>query len=567
MSGKGGDGYHRLAGYVLNVAQQHRRADPARWTRLNAYILDTERAGEKVAWERVTNCLGDDPGWAVKEILATQARNRRGRANHSYHLVVSFRAGEQPTRAQFEDIEDRLCGALGYEEHQRVSAVHQNTDNWHLHIAINRVHPRTFLINNPFYDYYRVESACVELEIRHGLTREPHRTEPRGRADNAKIKGRASDFEAHQGRPSFLRWVRETAVPMLVAARDDARSWQGLHDAAARFDLEIKPYGHGLVIGHRSLRRFYLKASSVDRGLSFRALTDTLGPFEPPDEVRPAPPITSYATPAPSGPLYEAFKEARISAIAARTSALAKLHEQHPDNPGRHAPYDRDRFRDEPLTRVAAPLQAQVSQDLAHGTRHDRAETARRATYERRLVRAQHPIPTWPGYLETEALNGNEAALAALRDRVLRRARSEGPRLEADDAGDRRHIIYVHLRPKVRRDGRVIYRTPDGGVVSDEAQSICITDLTPGAVPLALWLALDRFGQRPLRVIGMEDFRAQVAALAGSKGLNVRFSDESLERQRASAQRARNSDADRENGHAHSLHRASAITVWRGDGR
>ncbi len=57
--------------------------------------------------------------------------------------MVSFREGERPTREQLADIEDRLCGALGFAEHQRVSAVHQNTDNWHMHIAINKVHPRT----------------------------------------------------------------------------------------------------------------------------------------------------------------------------------------------------------------------------------------------------------------------------------------------------------------------------------------------------------------------------------------------------------------------------------------
>jgi len=271
----------------------------------------------------------------------------------------------------------------------------------------------------------------------------------------------------------------------------------------------------------------------------------------------------SYATPAPSGPLYEAFKEARISAVAARTAALATLHEQQPDDGGQRTPYDRAGFRDERLTEVEGPL----TRDLANQPRRERPETARREAYERRLVRAQHPIPTWQGYLETEASNGNEAALAALRDRVLRRAQSEGPRLEAEDTGESHHIIYVHLRPRVRRDGRVIYRTPDGGVVADEAQSICITGLTPDAVPLALSLALDRFGQHPLRVSGTEDFRAQVAALAGSKGVNVRFFDQSLERQRASAERARNTETDRKPGHAHSLSRASAITVWRGDGR
>jgi hypothetical protein len=95
-----------------------------------------------LAEPRATNCHTDDPGWVVKEILATQARNTRSLGEKSYHLVVSFPEGEKPTREQIEDIEDRLCAALGFEEHQRVSAVHQNTDNWHFRIAINKVHRR-----------------------------------------------------------------------------------------------------------------------------------------------------------------------------------------------------------------------------------------------------------------------------------------------------------------------------------------------------------------------------------------------------------------------------------------
>jgi hypothetical protein len=68
LSPNGGSGYQRLSGNVLNVSQEHRiTTDPASWTRLGAYILDTSHAGEKVAWARATNCGSEDPGWAVKD--------------------------------------------------------------------------------------------------------------------------------------------------------------------------------------------------------------------------------------------------------------------------------------------------------------------------------------------------------------------------------------------------------------------------------------------------------------------------------------------------------------------
>ena len=197
MSPKGGSGFERLGAYVLNAKG---RADPAEWTRLNAYILDAGHDGEKVAWARVSNCQSDDPGWAVKEIVATQARNTSSRSDKSYHLVVSFPEGERPTRTQMEAIEDRLCAAIGFAEHQRVSAVHQNTDNWHLHVAISKVHPQTLRSLEPFRDHFRLQQACAELEIEFGLKREPHTTGPeKGREAGCKVRGRAADFEAQQG--------------------------------------------------------------------------------------------------------------------------------------------------------------------------------------------------------------------------------------------------------------------------------------------------------------------------------------------------------------------------------
>ncbi len=46
---------------------------------------------------------------------------------------------------------------MGYADHQRVSAVHYDTDNVHIHIAINKIHPQiptTFIplqrLQNPF---------------------------------------------------------------------------------------------------------------------------------------------------------------------------------------------------------------------------------------------------------------------------------------------------------------------------------------------------------------------------------------------------------------------------------
>ena len=118
---------------------------------------------------------------------------------------------------------------------------------------------------------------------------------------------------------------------------------------------------------------------------------------------------------------------------------------------------------------------------------------------------------------------------------MQRRTQMEAQLLQAQDAGEARHIVYQHLRPTVRRDGRVIYRVADGGVVSDDARTVRVSQVTAGAAFLALSLAADRFGHRPLVVQGTSEFRTQVAILAGVERLNVTFADGALERQRVSA--------------------------------
>jgi hypothetical protein len=169
--------------------------DPVDW-KLGDYILDRDNAGEKVVSHRISDCLSDEQGWAVKKCMALAARNKRATKDKSYHLV--FPEGERPTDEQMVDIEDTLVAAIGFEGHKRISAVHQNTDNWHLHVAIVTVHPETLRNLTPYYDQYRLAEACVALEIKHDLTRTNH-----GHSPERSLNGH--EMEVHAGRISFCQ--------------------------------------------------------------------------------------------------------------------------------------------------------------------------------------------------------------------------------------------------------------------------------------------------------------------------------------------------------------------------
>lgn len=313
--------------------------DPTSWERTADYILDSANGtteGEKVGSYRVTNCGMDDPADAAILIQTTQAANTRSKAEKTYHFVYSFPPGEQPDLETLHAIEDELCAAIGLDEHQRVSAVHIDTDNLHVHVAINKVHPTGLQNIEPYYDQFRLMEACERLEVKHGLQRTFHGLEAKQRYQNRDIEllpakapeQRDSLFRKHLRNAydlsiseppeaktlNGLRKLSDTrlqrqsvdkAEPVRIgakvasveaqsgietltgyAARElapamrGATSWQELHDAAAEHGPEVRQRGAGLVIGEPDLG-IWAKASNVGRDLSMKALTDRLGPFQP----------------------------------------------------------------------------------------------------------------------------------------------------------------------------------------------------------------------------------------------------------------------------------------------
>jgi hypothetical protein len=224
------------------------------------------------------------------------------------------------------------------------------------------------------------------------------------------------------------------------------------------------------------------------------------------------------------------------AAAAAREAAAAALQT-------RYLAYRRElrdwyarRFRQERLSGLTGVLRYQSFRHLIAERKRDRVEGLFREAAERRQLKEKHPVPSWAVWLEAEAAHGNTAALAALRRRRAnqpRRGLIGMPSVEPSDAGHDRPVIHPELWPAVRRDGRVVYRTDDGGIVADEARHVRINEVSLGATRLALALAGARFGHRLLVVRGTATFRHQVATLAGHEALEVAFADPTLERQRA----------------------------------
>ncbi|HBT4693486.1 TPA: relaxase/mobilization nuclease domain-containing protein [Klebsiella pneumoniae] len=570
--------------------------DPTSWERTADYILDSANGtteGEKVASYRVTNCGTDDPADAAILIQATQAANTRSKAEKTYHFVYSFPPGEQPDLETLHAIEDELCAAIGLDEHQRVSAVHIDTDNLHVHVAINKVHPTGLQNIEPYYDQFRLMEACERLEVEHGLQRTFHGLEAKQRHQNRDIEllpakapeQRDSLFREHLrnayglsiSKPpeaktlNGLRKLSDTrlqrqsadkAEPVRIgakvasveaqsgietltgyAARElapamrQATSWQELHDAAAEHGLEVRQRGAGLVIGEPD-SGIWAKASNVGRDLSMKALTDRLGPFQPSERQAEAKANRKRYEPRPRRPdnpttvgLFNQYQRERQAAILARRQGLDQIKRE---SAAFNAQVKQWSQTERMLLKVAGKG---PTKRLMYGTIKQQADASRQknrqsADARRQALFKQTTMPTWADWLTQQAERGNAEALAVLRDREERTRRWNGELLTADRADKAKAVVLDKLKPKARKDGTMAYSTIDGGMVIDRKTHVQAQKATTGAALVALELASKRFEGQALIVEGTDEFRLEVAQLAGMHGLKVTFTDPAMERMR-----------------------------------
>ncbi len=274
---------------------------------LALYIAEARDGGEKLEDFWIGNCGAgdglDDLPAALAEVEAVRAMKPKT-ANKTYHLVVSFRPGERPGREQVREIGREFAHALGFEDHQWVAGTHRDTDNFHIHMAFNRVQPETLRVRSPWNDYRALERTCREMERRFGFQADRGMSDV-GMSDvgmsdvgmsdlgmsvggmsdgeeRARPSGPARDFEARTWRQSFQGYVIEHKDE-IMAVVERAKGWQDAHEGLAGLDLELKPRANGLVFKRRDGKET-AKASLAGRSLSKAALEKRLGPYRGPEK-------------------------------------------------------------------------------------------------------------------------------------------------------------------------------------------------------------------------------------------------------------------------------------------
>ncbi|AUG55274.1 TraI/MobA(P) family conjugative relaxase [Thalassospira marina] len=252
------------------------------------YIAAAKEAGEKLDRFWIAHCGAgnskEDLDLALVEIEAVR-RLKPDVKDKSYHMIISFRPGEKDRLSDqdLKDIAETYAGALGFSGHQYVAGTHINTDNFHMHIAFNRVHPETLQLVTPYRDFKILDRVSRQLEKKYGLFVDNGMAQ---RKDNsAKLSPSARDYESQTWQESFQNHVLGHRKEILKQTAD-AKTWQDLHQVLGDYDIRLKKRGNGFVLLGPDGQG--MKASALDRSLSKAALEKKLGTFKPSGEEQKA---------------------------------------------------------------------------------------------------------------------------------------------------------------------------------------------------------------------------------------------------------------------------------------
>ena len=278
---------------VKKVPNPNKSASKAvRIRALAGYIRapETDNAAEKCLYAGARGFLCGGPEAQTEEMLAL-ARDAPRSRDPIAHYVLSWHADEHPTPAQVEELVDLLLDELGVAQHQVLYGLHADTDNTHLHVMLNRVHPDTLRaveINGGF-DVKALHKACARIEHAQGWRTErgaryrvnaANEVEPIERVAPermARPPQRVVDTEHRRGERSAARIAMAEAAPLIEAAR----SWEALHAALARRDMGYVRAGSGAAV---RVGAVFVKASTVSRAASRKRLEARLGPYVAPPE-------------------------------------------------------------------------------------------------------------------------------------------------------------------------------------------------------------------------------------------------------------------------------------------
>ena len=515
---------------------------------------------------------------AATEMWAVAMKNHGACDNPVFHYILSWPEHERPPVDDVMQAARNTLTALGLSDHQFVIAVHGNTDNLHAHIAVNKIHPRTYMSRHLEWSHKTLHKSARESEIQFGWSHD------NGLWQVVEVDGKklvlpnndyversidilsssARDFEVWTGKESFETYCKgEPAKALQKTLRTRPLTWQTIHQALSRYGIELKDTGGGGLrvdlVAQEDDKPVSVAASRAFRFLKRKELEKTLGPFQAIDPNAPAAPkVRTYKRDpikrtvrrlerhAQREALFQQYELERDTVKAQRAKIAAQL--KHSSKAA-----NAERYR---LIKVSylAKRQQLKNDKTIDGKQKQQAYSILKMTYEvakeelqeqiadeRRQINELMPkLKSWRTWVEEQAQEGNEAAVSALRGMVYqekRDAKKDGaeeiedqvpsirPAPACPDDAPSIKRVFSNLEWRVSSNGRVFYhfRKTQALAFIDEGRRLTFgRDIVDDeSLAATLRYAKTKWGNS-LHITGGENvFRERVVRLAMSMGMTI----------------------------------------------
>lgn len=264
---------------------------------LCSYMATGKKAGQEETTERVKysgtrNLVSEksDLRGIYEEMWLTSLKNSRV-VDPVVHAIISWPEGEEPSEEQCREAVEIYAQEHGLGENQCYWALHEDTDNFHLHICFNRVDIETHRAVD--LGLYKIsnERSARKIEIAQGWQHQEGKffeiveqvndqgekvlvvQDKKRSKERRSISTKARDIEGRTGEMSAERTAQEVAAPIIYMAD----TWATLHAQLAEQGIRLEQKGSGglLWIGDTAV-----KLSTAGRQCSMKKLIARLGQFE-----------------------------------------------------------------------------------------------------------------------------------------------------------------------------------------------------------------------------------------------------------------------------------------------
>lgn len=475
MRNKNISNYGSLADYIVNEQTDGKIRNVAMWTS--------------------SDYDNDDLDLFIKEVALVQQANTLSNDDKTYHLIVSFRESELDIN-KLKQIEEDIAYGMGFEKHQRLCVVHNDTDNLHFHIAINKINPETNKIYTPYRDYQKLNDIAVAIENKYGLIKDNH-------IKSEIPYSKAQDIEKSGYMQSMQSYIKNIDM-------NSISTWQDFHKQLNEYGIMFLKKGAGAVFANEE-QKIYVKASNVNRDYSINKLEEKFGKYEPYSYDKNNTKEKYEKKPVNDNGLYNDYQ------------IYNKKRQEYIKNSIEQINYKYDKKLDTDLYKIKSLLNKTLLKDASRLERliinktfnklmKNRKENIyKEKRMEKMKLYKDNPYLAFNNWVKKEALAGNCKA----RDFIKKQISKE-------------NYIIADFSEQVKEAVKV---TKNGTFITAENKRfrnncLNVTSDNEYAVLKNLEYYNSLFPEKPLEIVGTNKFKEQAVNVVAKYQLNIKFQDD-----------------------------------------